>query len=131
MATKTVSVLKARFQDGVEVNEQDYSDIFDSFKPIIGTGGGDAPVSSSGTVIAFDRARIYGKVTPETGNITADETDATEGMVQLLVHNNGTEPTFSAEFKKIGGSYTISVDNYIYFHYVSSGRILYTINQIQ
>lgn len=89
-----------------------------------------ASVFATGTVISFQSPQIYGAVTPETLAITADHTGAVPSMVQLLKHSHSSAPSFSSEFKKIGGTYTVNVVNYIFFYYISSNEILYTISQI-
>lgn len=71
-------------------------------------------VQSTGTVISFNGPKKYGYPTAETGNITFDFTDAIEGMTQVLRHNAGTAPTIPASAIVFGGSYTVSVNNYIY-----------------
>ena len=88
-----------------------------------------ASVASTGTSIAFDKTRTYGEVTPETGNITLDATGLIKGITQLVIHNHSSEPTFGAEFKVIGGEYTINETNYIFMNAVTSGLILVTISQ--
>lgn len=89
-----------------------------------------AATAATGTVVAFVAPQIYGLVTAETGNITADHTNAKVGMVQLMRHQHSSAPTFASEFKKIGGTYTNNVMNYIMFFYVSNTEILYTISQV-
>ncbi|MEX1121023.1 MAG: hypothetical protein WED82_02760, partial [Balneolales bacterium] len=87
------------------------------------------PTASSGTSIAFDLPRTYGYSSDETGNITLNATGLREGVTQLLIHNDSSEPTFGSEFLIISGEYTINVDNYIMFHAVKSDLILVTISQ--
>lgn len=87
---------------------------------------------SSGVVIEFQMDTVYGTLaTPETGNITANVTDAQLGVTCLLIHNSGTAPTFSSEFKKLSGSgdYVTGQINYIFFNYITSTEIIYSINQ--
>lgn len=87
---------------------------------------------SSGVVIEFQMDMVYGTLaTPETGNITADVTGGQLGVTCLLIHNNSVAPTFSSEFKKLSGSgdYVTGQINYIFFNYVTSTEIIYSINQ--
>ena len=88
--------------------------------------------SSTGTLISFTTDKVYGTLaTPETGNITADVTNAKLGVTNIIIHNSATAPTFGSEFKKLSGSgnYTTGVVNYIYCTYISTTEIIYSINQ--
>jgi hypothetical protein len=88
--------------------------------------------TTTGVVITFVTDRLYGSIaSPETGNITADVTNAQIGVTNIIVHNSGTAPTFGAEFKKLSGSgnYVTSVVNYIYCTYINATEIIYSINQ--
>ena len=88
--------------------------------------------STTGTVISFSTDKVYGTLnTPETGNITADVTNAKLGVTNIIIHNSGTAPTFESQFKKLSGSgnYTTGVVNYIYCTYISATEIIYSINQ--
>lgn len=89
-------------------------------------------VQRTGTALAFDRDSNYGTVaSPETGNITANLTGARLGRTVVLIHNNGSEPTFAAAFKKLSGSgdYMTGEINYIACQYVNDTEIVYSINQ--
>lgn len=88
--------------------------------------------STTGTVISFTTDKVYGTLTtPETGNITADVTNAKLGVTNIIIHNSGTAPTFGSQFKKLSGSgnYVTGVVNYIYCTYISTTEIIYSINQ--
>lgn len=88
--------------------------------------------SSTGTVISFTLDKVYGTLaTPETGNITADVTNAKLGVTNIIIHNSGTAPTFGSQFKKLSGSgnYVAGVVNYIYCTFISATEIIYSINQ--
>lgn len=88
--------------------------------------------TTTGTSISFAIDRVYGTLTtPETGNITADVTNAKLGVTNIVIHNSGTAPTFGSEFKKLSGSgnYVTGVANYIYCTYISATEIIYSINQ--
>ena len=91
-----------------------------------------APVVTTGTALTFTTDTIYGsEATPETGNITASTSGAVVGVTNLIIHNSGSAPTFDSKFYKLSGSgtYVLSVKNYIYCTYLSSTRIIYSINQ--
>ena len=91
----------------------------------------EAP-STTGTVISFSTDKVYGTLaTPETGNITADITNAKLGVTNIIIHNSATAPTFGSQFKKLSGSgnYVTGVVNYIYCTYISTTEIIYSINQ--
>jgi len=88
--------------------------------------------STTGTLISFTTDKVHGTLTtPETGNITADVTNAKLGVTNIIIHNSGTAPTFGSEFKKLSGSgnYVTGVVNYIYCTYISTTEIIYSINQ--
>ena len=88
--------------------------------------------STTGTAISFTIDRVYGTLaTPETGNITADVTNAKLGVTNIVIHNSGTAPTFGSGFKKLSGSgnYVTGVVNYIYCTFISATEIIYSINQ--
>ena len=88
--------------------------------------------STTGTVISFTVDKVYGTLTtPETGNITADVTNAKLGVTNIIIHNSGTAPTFDSKFKKLSGSgnYVTGVVNYIYCTFITSTEIIYSINQ--
>ena len=88
--------------------------------------------TASGATLSFVTDRVYGTLaSPITGNITADVTGAQLGVTNIIIHNSGTAPTFSSEFKKLSGSgnYVVSVVNYIYCTFITSTEIIYSINQ--
>ena len=88
--------------------------------------------STTGTAISFSTDKVYGTLnTPETGNITADVTNANLGVTNIIIHNSGTVPTFGSEFKKLSGSgnYVVGVVNYIYCTFITATEIIYSINQ--
>ena len=88
--------------------------------------------TATGATLSFITDRIYGTIaSPVTGNITADVTGAQLGVTNIIIHNSGTAPTFSSEYKKLSGSgnYIVSVVNYIYCTFITSTEIIYSINQ--
>jgi len=91
---------------------------------------GLAATDTTGTAIAFAVPQIYGSIgSPETGNITINTTGLVKGMTQLLIHNNGTEPTYGSEITIISGAYATGEANFIMLMAVSSSLILVTISQ--
>lgn len=91
---------------------------------------GLAAADTTGTAISFAVPQIYGTDgAPETGNITIVTTGLVKGMTQLLIHNNGSEPTYGAEIKIISGAYATGELNYIMLLAVSSSLVLVTISQ--
>lgn len=89
-----------------------------------------AAAGTTGTAIAFVVPQIYGSDgSPETGNITINTSGLVVGMTQLVVHNNGTQPTFGSECKIISGTYATGDLNYIYLQAISSTVVLVTISQ--
>ena len=88
--------------------------------------------TATGAILSFITDRVYGTIaSPITGNITADVTGAQLGVTNIIIHNSGTVPTFSSEYKKLSGSgnYVVSVVNYIYCTFITSTEIIYSINQ--
>jgi hypothetical protein len=68
-------------------------------------------LSSTGTLMQFNRDRIYGFPTAESGNITVDNTTATQGVVVLMRHNDVAEPSYPANFVTVAGNYVDATDN--------------------
>lgn len=102
----------------------------DPDNPVIELANGLEAVDTTGTAISFAIPQIYGTPgAPESGNITLVTTGLVKGMVQILYHDNGTEPTYPAAFVKLGGTYSTTVLNIIYMHAISTTRIEYTISQ--
>lgn len=102
----------------------------DPDNPVIELANGLESVDTTGTSIAFAVPQFYGTPgAPESGNITLDTTGLVKGMVQVLYHDNGTEPTYPASFVKLSGTYSTTVLNIIYMQAISTTRIEYTISQ--
>jgi len=76
---------------------------------------------------------IYGSVgtgTAVTGNISVSTTSGKVGVTHIVVHNSSTAPTITGASKLSGsGNYKVSVNNYIYFTYISGTTVIYSINQ--
>lgn len=86
----------------------------------------------TGTALSFDNTAVYGTTgTPETGNITGVLTAALFGSTVLVIHDNGSAPTFDGKFHQLStsGSYVTGVINYIYCLFIDATHILYTICQ--
>ena len=89
---------------------------------------------NTGTLVAltFVADSLQGTIaSPLTGNITGVTTNAQIGVVTIVIHNNGTAPTFDSKFKKLSGSgsYVTGAINYIWCLYVNSTEIIYSIQQ--
>lgn len=124
MAVKLLSQLKALWITGYKPSQSDYSDLFDS--TLLQT------VQSIGVAVEFIQDTIYGTVaSPGTGNITASYSSANKGTTILIIHQNGTEPTYPAAFKKMAssGTYSTTLVNYISAVYLDSSNVLYSIDQ--
>jgi hypothetical protein len=90
--------------------------------------------AGSGVSITLDFANadtIYGTVlVPVTGNIGVSTTSGKVGVTHIVVHNSSTTPTITGASKLSGsGNYKVSVNNYIYFTYISGTTVIYSINQ--
>lgn len=91
---------------------------------------GLAAVDTTGTAIAFAVPQFYASAgSPATGNITLVTTGLVKGMVQVLYHNNSSEPTYPAQFVRVSGFYIPNTLNIIYMHAISATRIEYMIFQ--
>lgn len=91
-------------------------------------------ILSTGDIL-FDRNRIYGTVsTPLTGNITANYSGALVGSTAIIIHEEGSAPSFPSEFiaESGSGSYdtTAGYLNVITCRYISSEIVVYNISSI-
>lgn len=84
---------------------------------------------STGNDIVLDRARIYGKDTPATGNITYSTTNLKAGGYAVMRHNDDSEPTFESGMKIISGEYIPNTTNVIMFMAISSSSVWVSITQ--
>jgi hypothetical protein len=87
---------------------------------------------TTGVALTFVADTVYGsKATPETGNITASITGALLGVTNLIIHNNGSAPTFDTKFHQLSGSgtYVTGQLNYIFCTYIATDEIIYSIQQ--
>lgn len=112
----------------------------DTYRFKIGTGA--APWNSlqyygtvlqvTGTALLFDKDRNYGTVgAPEAGDITVSIVGARLGVTVIIIHNNGSAPSFDSKFKKLSGSgdYVTGQINYIVCQYINDTEIVYSISQ--
>lgn len=94
--------------------------------------GETRPGDQGGTTIAFAYPSTHGRTTPETGNITADYTNAIIGQIAKIYHEHSSAPTFPSGWKNIGLSeYVPDELNIIIAEYVrgSGDRVEYFILQ--
>ena len=91
-----------------------------------------AAAASIGTLLTFLSDSVYGSVdAPESGNITVDVTGAKLGVTNLILHQNGAEPTYPANFVLISGTYDPAKVNRILCVYLDDNTIDYSISQPQ
>ena len=137
MAKQTISIGTAAndgtgdtLRDSFDICNDNFTENYDSIAVVEGSIAELVPTATAGTVVTFDTPKQYGTTTtPETGNITFSFTSAALWVVGMVVHNNGTEPTYPTEAKLLNGSqsYAPSVDNYIFFMYLDANHVLYHI----
>lgn len=134
VATAASVALKQDVLTGLtsSVAELNYTDgVTSAIQTQIDTKLKAASTASTGTDVAFDIPRTYGYAADATGNITFTTTGLVEGITQLMIHNDSSEPTFETGMVVISGTYVTGEDNYIMFHAVKSSLILVTISQAQ
>jgi hypothetical protein len=87
-------------------------------------------VATTGAVISFATPQIYNTFTsPTASNITDSLGTAKIGVVQKIYSNKSVEPTYPAGWKKISGTYTVSVANIIYCEWCEGSRVEYWITK--
>jgi len=88
-------------------------------------------VDSTGTEIAFDVCRVYGKTTAITGNLTETNTGALLGITVGIIHNDSTIPTIPSTWKRLASSfnYVVNVDNYFIIQHFTDTVKFYSIVQ--
>lgn len=129
-----LALVSASITNGVTASAPNQDQVFDALaltSTQINTKLPAASTASTGTAVAFDIPRTYGYAADATGNITLNTTGLVEGITQLMIHNDSSEPTFASGYVIISGEYMINVDNYIMFHAVKSNLVLVTISQEQ
>ena len=88
-----------------------------------------------GTTLTLDFSvadTVYGTAASALTHTTIDmsTTSAKVGVTHIVVHNSSTTPTITGALKLSGsGNYKPSVNNYIYFTYISGTTVIYSINQ--
>ncbi len=100
-----------------------------SAAPVIVPG---SVVQRSGTELLFNGNANYGTISvPESTNITVDFTGSVLGAGVLVIHNNSSEPTYPASFKKntLSGNYVPNVVNFIYCEFLDTNNVIYNISQ--
>jgi hypothetical protein len=99
-------------------------------------GEEDLVIQTTGTVISFDKRKIYNTATsPANTNITTITDEAKLGTIQKIYHNSATPPTFFngvTEWTLIGdGIYMTNSLNIIYAEWCGNNRVEYWITQQQ
>jgi hypothetical protein len=125
MAVKLITQLKALWQTGYRPSQTDYSYLFDSVLMQNTTG--------TGTAVEFIQDKIYGSIaTPETGNITANYTNANPGCTIVIIHDGASEPTYPAAFQKLdsSGTYDNAAVNFISCTFLVTGTVLVSISKL-
>jgi len=88
--------------------------------------------TSTSALLRFDKTMgyIHGTVSsPITGAITAELSNALVGVVDMVIHRNGTNSvSLPSTFKLMSGNYDRSINNYIYVQYLEPSTQLYSIN---
>lgn len=115
---------------------------FDTFNSVTNklniTAGTNAGSGASITLDFSVADTIYGTVasgSAVTGNINVSTTSAKVGVTHIVVHNSSTIPNITGlsgtSVLKLSGSgnYKPSVNNFIYFTYISGTTVIYSINQ--
>jgi hypothetical protein len=109
---------------------------FDTFNTVTNKLNIAAGASSpSGTTLTLDFSltdTVYGTAASALTHTTINmsTTSAKVGVTHIVVHNSSTAPTINSALKLSGsGNYKPSVNNYIYFTYISGTTVIYSINQ--
>jgi hypothetical protein len=124
----TLNVPTASATNRGALSSTDWSTFNNKLNITAGTNAG------SGASITLDFSvadTIYGSVgSAVNGNIGVTTTSGKVGVTHIVVHNSGTIPTITGALKLSGsGNYKPSVNNYIYFTYISGTTVIYSINQ--
>lgn len=97
------------------------------------SNNGSGTILFTGTNLAFTTDTIVGSIAkPETGNFTVNLLDALPGKVAVVIHNNGSAPTFDAKYFKIlsiSGAYVTGQINYIFCMFINPTEVVYCISQ--
>ncbi len=126
----TLNVPTASATNRGALSSTDWSTFNNKLNITAGTNAG------SGASITLDFSvadTIYGSVgsgSAVTGNINVSTASGKVGVTHIVVHNSGTIPTITGALKLSGsGNYKPSVNNFIYFTYISGTTVIYSINQ--
>jgi hypothetical protein len=92
-----------------------------------GLGYNTITTTGIGTIIDFVNPKIFNSaISPGTTNITNDLINAQIGVVQKIYHQNSAEPTYPANWVKLGDvEYASNELNIIYAEWCSNDRIEY------
>jgi len=86
--------------------------------------------NDSSTILYEQNSVFFDYATPGTGNISQSLTNANEGVVAKIYHNDSSEPSYPANWVLIGGgTYQTNTLNIITAEYVDDSRIEYRIEQ--
>jgi hypothetical protein len=91
----------------------------------------DGAVQTTGLLIDFQIQKIFNTaITPATGNITNDLTNAKLGIVQKIYHNSLIAPSMPAGWVLVGGGiYVPGVLNIINAEWCGGTRVEYWVTQ--
>jgi hypothetical protein len=91
------------------------------------SGGVPSSTTATTTTINFTGQTIYyDAVTPGTGNISEDLSNAKLGLIQKIYHNDVAEPTYPAGWVLMGDAiYFTSTLNIIYSEWAGGSRVEY------
>lgn len=115
---------------GTLSNQTDLNNALGLKADLTAVSNGLAAVDTTGTAIAFAIPQFYASSgTPATGNVTLVTTGLVKGMLQVLFHDDSSEPTWPAAFVRKTGFYIPNTLNTIYMHAISATEIHYFIFQ--
>ncbi len=85
---------------------------------------------SPGVTLIFGRNRIWNTVaSPATGDF-ALSTPGTPGIINIVIHQQGSTPNFAAGLKKLSGTYSTTAVNVLKFQHFDDSNVFYTIEQL-
>jgi len=85
---------------------------------------------ATGVSIDYTKPKSYNTdLSPGTGNITDDTTNAVFGITQKIYHEDSSEPTVPAHWVLLNGAYSTGETNIIFAEYVRDDRVEYWIIQ--
>lgn len=83
-----------------------------------------------GVTLAFSRNRIYGSVASPSSGDLALITNGTPGIISIVIHQQGSTPSFAIGLKKLSGTYSTTSVNVLRFQFFDSSNVFYTIEQV-